>query len=117
MIAETRKTPADLGRSGAEINSILQVILAEKRTAMSVLRTGIAVLVLPMSVISFLVVTSGFYDILHVNYLVFPLLAIAAALVVLSAYLILRAILQLHFCDRSLKELKRQHPQLVEILD
>jgi len=117
MITETQKTPADLDRTGAEINSILQVILAEKRTAMAMLRTGIAVMVLPMSVISFLVATSRFYDILHVDYLIFPLLTITVLLVVLSVYLILRAILQLHYYDRSLRQLKSKHPHLIEILD
>lgn len=42
----------------------LQVILAEKRTALATLRNGIAVMVLPMTVISFLVATSRLYDIL-----------------------------------------------------
>lgn len=108
--------PAGANDNHAEINSILQVILAEKRTAMAMLRTGIAVMVLPMSVISFLVATSRSYDILHVDYLIVPLLTVAGLLVILSGYLILRAIWQLHLYDHSLRQLKNRHPKLVDIV-
>ncbi len=39
------------------------LILAEKNTALSMMRTGIAILVLPLSIMSVLVATSGFYDV------------------------------------------------------
>jgi uncharacterized membrane protein YkgB len=117
MNTETQTSSDESESIGEGINATLQLLLAEKRTAMAMLRTGIAVMALPMSVISFLVVTSRLYDILHVNYLVIPLLVVAGLLVILSGYLILRAILQLHFYDRSLKRLKSGHPQLMAILD
>lgn len=117
MTTETEGLPDAEDSISDDINGTLQLLLAEKRTAMALLRTGIAVMVLPMSVISFLVVTSRLYDILHVNYLVFPLLFVAGLLVILSGYLILRAVLQLHFYDRSLKQLKSGHPKLMAILD
>ena len=117
MTGESRPSADDADAIGEGINATLQLLLAEKRTAMALLRTGIAVMVLPMSVISFLVATSRLYDILHVNYLVIPLLVVAGLLIVLSGYLILRAVLQLHFYDRSLKRLKSGHPQLMSILN
>ena len=117
MSGESRPSADDADAIGEGINATLQLLLAEKRTAMALLRTGIAVMVLPMSVISFLVATSRLYDILHVNYLVIPLLLVTGLLIVLSGYLILRAVLQLHFYDRSLKRLKSGHPQLMSILD
>jgi uncharacterized membrane protein YidH (DUF202 family) len=117
MTGESRPSADDADAIGEGINATLQLLLAEKRTAMALLRTGIAVMVLPMSVISFLVATSRLYDILHVNYLVIPLLVVTGLLIVLSGYLILRAVLQLHFYDRSLKRLKSGHPQLMSILD
>lgn len=117
MNAETPTYSDETSSISEGINATLQLLLAEKRTAMALLRTGIAVMVLPMSVISFLVATSRLYDILHVNYLVIPLLVVAGLLIVLSGYLILRAVLQLHFYDRSLNRLKSGHPQLMSILD
>lgn len=41
----------------------VQLILAEKRTALSTMRTGISVFVLPLSVLSVLVATSRYYEI------------------------------------------------------
>ena len=50
--------------SGKESSIIgkAQLVLAEKRTSLATLRTGIAVFVLPLSVISFLIATSKHYD-------------------------------------------------------
>ena len=55
------------------INEV-QLLLAEKRTSLATRRTGIAVFVLPMSVLSVLIATSRFYDIIHVMHLLLPLL-------------------------------------------
>ncbi len=107
----------DFGEVWPDLSSAVQVIMAEKRTAMAAMRTGIAVLILPMSVISFLVATSKMYDLLHVGYLVVPLLGLAGILVGLSGYLILRSVIQLHHCDRVMVHLKRQHPGLAEFVD
>jgi hypothetical protein len=40
----------------------IQVLLAEKRTALASLRTGIAVFALPFSVLSVLIATSRYYS-------------------------------------------------------
>ena len=53
----------------------IQVLLAEKRTALASLRTGIAVFALPLSVLSALIATSRYYSIEKVM----PLLAAADA--------------------------------------
>ena len=41
----------------------IQVLLAEKRTALSSLRTGIAIFALPLSVLSVLIATSRYYNV------------------------------------------------------
>ena len=53
----------------------IQVLLAEKRTALASLRTGIAVFALPLSVLSALIATSRYYSMEKVM----PLLAAADA--------------------------------------
>jgi uncharacterized membrane protein YidH (DUF202 family) len=40
----------------------IQVLLAEKRTALASMRTGIAVFALPLSVLSALIATSRYYS-------------------------------------------------------
>ena len=61
------------GENFGTIVSEVQLILAEKRTSLAALRTGIAVLVLPFSVLSILITTSKYYQLQHVWYLFAPL--------------------------------------------
>ena len=52
----------------------IQVLLAEKRTALASLRTGIAVFALPLTVLSALIATSRLYRIEKVMPLLLPLM-------------------------------------------
>jgi uncharacterized membrane protein YdbT with pleckstrin-like domain len=104
-------------RTDAIIINEAQLILAEKRTSLSVLRTGITVLVLPLSVMSVLIATSKYYDILHVVHLIVPVMALNIVLTVLGAYLIVRATLRLHRYDGMIKQIKAKHSRLSEFLD
>jgi hypothetical protein len=46
----------------AMILNEVQVLLSEKRTSLSTMRTGIAVFAFPLSVLSILIATSGSYQ-------------------------------------------------------
>lgn len=94
-----------------------QLILAEKRTSLSAMRTGIAVFALPLSVLSVLIATSKYYDVLHVMPLLIPLLALNAVLIFLGGYLIVRSILRLRHYDLLIKALKRKHSAVAEFVD
>lgn len=98
------------------INEV-QLILAEKRTSLAAMRTGIAVFALPLSVLSVLIATSKYYDVIHVMHLLIPLLAICAALVFLGAYLIIRAIIKIHHHDEMILALKKKYSQISEFID
>jgi hypothetical protein len=56
---ETNESP----QLDALILGEIQVLLSEKRTALSSMRTGIAVFALPLSVLSVLIATSRYYSI------------------------------------------------------
>ncbi len=94
-----------------------QLVLAEKRTSLSVMRTGIAVLALPLSVTSVLIATSKFYDILRVLHFLIPLGLINAALVVFGAYLIIRSAVKMKRYDRLILEIKKRHSIIGEFID
>ncbi len=94
-----------------------QLLLAEKRTAMSTLRTGIAVFALPLSVTSALIATSRYYDASRVMHLLVPLMLINLGLVGLGIYLVLRAIVRLRHYDRLMKALKTKHSAVADLLD
>ena len=98
------------------INEI-QLLLAEKRTSMSTMRTGIAVFVLPLSVLSLLIATSKYYDIVHVMHLLLPLLGLCLALVVLGGYLVIRAIIRMRRQDQHILEIKRKHSRIAALID
>src|SRR5438045_9693346 len=92
----------------------IQLILAEKRTALSSLRTGIAIFALPLSVLSVLVATSRYYDVVNVLHFLLPLLVLNAGLLGLGGYLILHSIFRISHYDRQIQQLKRQHSAISE---
>jgi uncharacterized membrane protein YidH (DUF202 family) len=102
------------------INSLIfgeiQLLLAEKRTALSSLRAGIAVFALPLSVLSVLVATSRYYQPTHVLHFLLPLLFLNLGLVGLGCYLIWNSVRRIHRYDSQIKELKRKYSAIGEFL-
>ena len=96
--------------------SKVQLILAEKRTSLAVMRTGIAVFVLPLSVLSALVATSKFYDFFKVIHFMIPLLVLCAGMIALGAYLVIRAIIRIKRFDRVIKNMKQENKVLSQFL-
>jgi uncharacterized membrane protein YidH (DUF202 family) len=95
----------------------MELLLAEKRTALSLLRTGIAAFALPLSVFSVLIATSRYYDVLSVLNILIPLLILSLALVILGGYLVVRAISQIRHYDHLVLELKTKHSMLSKLID
>ena len=95
----------------------VQLLLAEKRTSLSAMRTGIAVFAFPLSVLSVLIATSKSYEVHAVMHWLVPLVLLNVGLVALGIYLITRAVLRIHRYDRLLDELKRKNTRLAELLD
>ena len=95
----------------------IQVVLAEKRTSLASLRTGIAVFALPLSVLSILIATSRYYNIGAVMPLLVPLLILNLGLVVLGSWLIYRSICRLHRYDRLIRDLTKKYRSLGEFVD
>lgn len=95
----------------------IQLVLSEKRTALSTLRTGIAIFAFPLSVLSVLIATSGAYEAGKVLHWLVPLLALNLGLVVLAVYLITLAFRRIHHYDRLIAEFKRKNHKLLELMD
>jgi uncharacterized membrane protein YidH (DUF202 family) len=108
--------PTDACPPGILINEV-QLILAEKRTSLASLRTGIAVLAIPLSIMGALVATSRYYEILDVLHLFIAVMALNALLLALGAYLIVRAIIRLRREDRMINDIKRKHSLIAEFID
>ncbi|MBN1344570.1 MAG: hypothetical protein JXQ73_17905 [Phycisphaerae bacterium] len=81
----------------------IQVLLAKKRTSLAVLRTGISVFTLPLSVTTVLVATSRFYDfVANLHYLI-ALLLLCLFLSGLGFYLVARSLSAIRQQDRDLR--------------
>src|SRR3977135_1859834 len=113
MSMETNEPPALDNIIFGEI----QVLLAEKRTALSSLRTGIAIFALPLSVLSGLIATSRYYNFDKVMPLLVPLLLLNLGLVVLGSWLIYRSIHHLHRYDHRIRELTQKYQSIAEFIE
>lgn len=115
------QSPADAGagHDGDEqlILGAAQLILAEKRTFLSLMRTGIAVFALPLATISALIATSRYYEPAEVLELFIPVMLINAVLIALGAHLVIRANRRIRRVDRQLADLKRSHPAIAPYMD
>ena len=108
--------PADSCPPAIIINEV-QLILAEKRTSLAGLRTGIAVFAIPLSIMGLLVATSRYYEILDVLHLFIAVMGLSALLLALGAYLVIRAIVKLRREDRMISDIKRKHSVIAEFID
>jgi TRAP-type C4-dicarboxylate transport system permease small subunit len=81
------------------------------------MRTGIAVLALPLTVTSFLIATSKYYDIIHVLHLLIPLGVVNLTLMIFGAYLIIRAIVRMRHYDHLILEIKEKHSVIGKYMD
>ena len=95
----------------------IQVLLAEKRTALASLRTGIAVFALPLSVLSALIATSRFYSMEKVMPLLAPLLLLNLGLVVLGTWLVFRSIQRIHHYEHRIKELSKKYRSIAQFIE
>ena len=96
--------PTNIGR--------IQMILAEKRTSLAVLRSGFALMSVPMSLAAFLIATSKYYDILTNLYLAIPLFTLNTIMVILGAALIQRSWKRILREDKMVADIKRSCPHL-----
>jgi uncharacterized membrane protein YidH (DUF202 family) len=95
----------------------IQVLLAEKRTALSSLRTGIAVFALPLSVLSVLIATSQHYNVIAVLPFLVPLLLLNLGLVVLGSWLIHHALRRIRHYERLIQNLRQKYRSIAEFVD
>ena len=95
----------------------IQVLLAEKRTALSSLRTGIAIFALPLSVLSVLIATSRYYSIGKVMPLLAPLLLLNLGLVVLGCWLVFCSIHRIHHFENRIRDLSQKYRSIAEFIE
>ena len=105
------------GHNGCDVFSEVQLLLAEKRTSLSTLRTGIAVFVLPLSVLGLLVAISGHYNPTRALAYLIPLLGLCALLALLGAFLIIQSLRHIRRYNRLIRQIKQEYSAVAEFID
>jgi len=95
----------------------ITMLLAAKRTSLAVMRTGIAILTLPFSVVTVLIATSGHYEFADNLLFIIPLMVLNSCLVLLSGYLIVRSMRRIHLIDTFVHKLKEHDQHLMKTTD
>jgi membrane protein YdbS with pleckstrin-like domain len=73
------------------------------------MRTGIAVLALPLSITSVLIATSKYYEALQVLHFLIPLGILNLAMIVFGIFLIVRSVIRMRHYDLLIHEIKMKH--------
>jgi uncharacterized membrane protein YidH (DUF202 family) len=106
--SEVKDEPIDIGR--------IQLLLAEKRTALAAIRTGIAIFTLPLSVTTVLITTSRYYNFAENLHYLIPLLILCIVLVLFGTYLVFTALLKFHKQGQQIKNIKEKSPKWQSLL-
>ena len=96
--------------------SEVQILLAEKRTAFALLRTGVTVAMVPLSLWTFLVATSRLYNVFDVMGVLLPIMVVAVGLFFLGSYLILHALRQMRHTEQVMLGLRKSDTLLEDLL-
>ena len=94
----------------------IQVILAEKRTLFSILRTGMAVITLPLTVIVFMVATREYHSVL--NYIWISIFLIAALLTISFSgiFITLQSFKKIKKLNHLIMEIERENKDIDKIM-
>ena len=116
LVDAPRQVKREIKLDHALIMSEVQLLLAEKRTAFALLRTGVTVSLVPLSIWTVLVATSKLYNLFDVLWLFVPVMLVAVALFALGIYLIQSALRQARHTEVTLLALRRSDTLLEDLL-
>jgi uncharacterized membrane protein YidH (DUF202 family) len=111
------RKPPDYRRRTMSFLAKSRLLLAEKRTALPSLRTGIAVFALPMSVLSALIATSRYYSMEKVMPLLAPLMVLNLGLVMLGTWLVFGSIHRIRHFEHRIRELSEKYRSIAEFIE
>lgn len=106
---------AESGGDALEMGKV-QLVLAEQRTSLALLRTGIAVFTLPLSVTTVLVATSKFYEFFENLHYLIPLLILSVLLVGVGAYLIVVSLVRFRRQNELIRRIALHNPRWKDLL-
>jgi uncharacterized membrane protein YidH (DUF202 family) len=103
-------------REASQIYNTVSLLLSEKRTSLSMMRTAIAILTLPTSIFTVLIVTSRYYEVSKQLHFVLPLIVICMALIFFGTYLVFRSFKKIKVIDHRIHEIRKKDEYMRNIL-
>ena len=100
----------------SEQAAAIQILLAEKRTSLAVMRTAIAMVAVPLSITTVLVTLSRYFSWLDNLHFLIPMYAVLTVLVLFSLYLLLRSVRKTIGYDRLIEDIRKESPVLRRVL-
>lgn len=94
--------------------SIIRILEAEKRTHLAELRTGTAILAIPMSLLTILIATSNLYNPADVIVFVVSLLIGVIALSIIGVFLIYRSLKRIRKTEELRDAARPEIPEMAE---
>ena len=95
----------------------VKLLLSEKRTALSFLRTGIAIFSIPLSIGSVLIATSQLYQPKNILFLLIPVLSGCTLLVLIALWLIINSLIKLRHVDKTIDNITGKNPFLRKLVE
>lgn len=110
-------TKGPLPSQDGQTIALAQLVLAEKRTSLAVLRTGVTMGLVPLSITTVLITLSRFYHWLDNLHFLIPMYVVLSCLALASLYMVARALRRIRHQDKMLDELRHESRKVRPFLE
>ena len=93
------------------------VLLQEKRTALRMVRIGISAIIAQITILSFLIATSRYYQWMEVMHLWIPFAVLNLVVLATAGYFIFGSLIHIHRLDRQILRYKKSHGIITHLME
>jgi uncharacterized membrane protein YciS (DUF1049 family) len=93
------------------------LFLQEKRTILITIRIALGTIMVQISLLSFLIATSRFYQWIEVMHLLVPFVVMNLIVLGIAGYFLVGSLIQLHRLERQIVRYKKRHSRIAECMD
>ena len=93
------------------------VLLQEKRTALRMVRIGIAAIIAQITILGFLIATSKYYEWMEVMHLWIPFVLLNLVVLGIAGYFIFGSLIYIRRLDRQVHRYKKSHSVIANFMD
>ena len=93
------------------------LFLQEKRTVLITIRIAIGTIMVQVSILSFLIATSRFYQWIEVMHLLVPFVVLNIIVLCIAGYFLFGSLIHLHRLERQIVRYKKRHSRIAQCMD